>query len=902
MRSVFASDRIHYVARIGPDSCVGSWKRIRSEPMSRHGIPLALPVVQNMSQTQTQSATKNLFASYTPPAGVYDEAVTAAGQPRREWNSLLSHLEAMGDHDLRKRWQQAQAQIERDGITFNPHDDDGQVSRPWTLDAIPMVLSDVEWTALTDKLTQRARVLEALLADLFGEQILLKEKILPPELLFSHPGWYPAYQNLYSTDQRYLTYCVTDLARAPDGKWWATGDRTRSPFGLGYVLENRIVTSRMLSNIFRQLPVRRLAGFYASLKEQLRKQAPRFKDNPRIVVWTKGPKSRSYFEDSYLARYLGYTLAEGDDLAVRDNRVQLLTLGGIVPVEVLLRRVDDDDCDSVELNPASSIGISALLDVLRSGRVSVANALGSRLAESPVFLPFLPAVAQRLLGEELQMPSVATWWCGDAKARSYVLANLHRMQLRTAFRMNDDPPIVGHSLSEKQRKQVIDRINAAPQEFVGQEVVARSTTPVLTDAGVVPWYMGLRTYVVANDDGYEALPGGLARVSANSDSLNFTMTAGERSQDVWILSDKQVESVSLLEPSSRQLEPRRSGAELPSRVADNFFWLGRYVERAEQTARLLQTLFNSLESEDTNGPENTPLLRFLAAHGQIDPDHAVPELRLTFADAITTLPVAMLDSERTMSLRSSVDSAIRTTLRVRDRISIDMWRAVDRLNNEFVHASRGDAQSVDALALLENTLASLSSFAGLVGEGMTRTLGWRFLDLGRRIERSWQTASILKSFFCGHRSDDAETLEAFLTVTGSLMTYRNRYLSTFQIPVVLDLLMTDTTNPRSIIYQMIRVNEHLEAMPGNDARALLTPEQKHAMSMANSVRLVDVYEVSQVDNAGNRPKLQKLLARLDERLPQLSDALSSRFLIHAGLPRHFGSSSEGEANRNGASK
>lgn len=846
------------------------------------------------SQTQTTSVVPRLFGTYTPPVGVYDEAVFAVGQPRPEWKALVDQLEGMGEADLRKRWLQAQAQIERDGVTFNPHDDDGLVSRPWTLDAIPMVLSDTEWMELTGRLSQRARVLEALLGDLFGRQTLLKEKILPPDLLFAHPGWYPSYQNLYNADQRYLTYCVTDLARAPDGVWWATGDRTRSPFGLGYVLENRVVTSRMLSHVFRRLPVRRLAGFYATLKEQLRRMAPRFKDNPRIVMWTKGPQSRSYFEDSYLARYLGYTLAEGDDLAVRDNRVQLLTLGGLLPVEVLLRRLDDDDCDSVELNPTSVIGISSLLDVLRSGRVAVANAMGSRLAESPVFLPFLPVVARHLLGEELQMPSVATWWCGEKKARNYVIQNLARMQIRAAYRMTDDPPIVGHTLSVKQRQELIDRINAHPGNYVGQETVARSTTPVLTEAGVKPWYVGLRTYVVAKEDGYQALPGGLARVSADSDSLNFTMTAGERSQDVWILSSGEVDQTSLLEPSSTQIEPRRSGSELPSRVADNFFWLGRYVERAEQTARLLQTLFNSLESEDTNGPENTPLLRFLANQGQIDPDLAVPELRRTFADAINNLPVAMLDPERAMSLRSSVNNAVRTTMRVRDRISLDMYRAVDRLNSEFHVAARVETQSVDASALLENTLASLSSFAGLVDEGMTRTLGWRFLDLGRRIERSWQTASMLKSFFCGHRSDDVETLEALLTVTGSLMTYRNRYLSTFQIPVILDLLMTDTTNPRSIIYQLNRLNEHLEVMPGNDARALLTAEQKLGMSMANSVRLVDIYDVSELDRSGNRPQLQKVLARLDEQLPRLSDALSSRYLIHAGLPRHFGSSSEGQ--------
>ena len=470
-----------------------------------------------------------------------------------------------------------------------------------------MVLAETEWIDLSRRLCQRARVLEALLKDLLGAQTLLKDRVIPPELLFGHPAWFPAYQNLNTAEQRFLNYSVTDIARSADGKWWATGDRTRSPFGLGYVLENRVVTTRMLSSVFRKMPVRRLAGFYASLKQQLRKLAPRFRENPRIVIWTKGPTSRGYFEDSYLARYLGYTLAEGDDLAVRDNCVQLLTLGGLLPVEVLLRRVDDDDCDSVELNSKSRIGISGVLDIVRDRRVAVANCIGSRLVESAAFLPFLPAVSQKLLGEELQIPTVATWWCGDAQARSYVVENLHRLLVRPAFRVADVAPVVGGTLSSDEKQQLIDRIHANPEQFVGQEMVARSTTPVLTDSGPQPWYVGLRSFAVATENGFESMPGGLARVSPDSNSLNFTMTAGERSQDVWVLADEQVEEMSLLEPVTVQIEPRRSGAELPSRVADNLFWLGRYSERAEQTARLLRTLFISLESEDVNGPEIAPL-------------------------------------------------------------------------------------------------------------------------------------------------------------------------------------------------------------------------------------------------------------------------------------------------------
>ena len=852
------------------------------------------------AQSQSQSSRLGLFSSYTPPANVYDEAFTPAGNPRLVWKDLVDRLEGMGEADIRKRWNQAQVQIERDGVTFNPHDGDGQVSRPWMLDAIPMVLADGEWKNVSSRLCQRARVLDALLKDLLGDQHLLKERIIPPELLFGHPAWFPSYQNLHKPDHRFLTYSVTDLARSADGKWWATGDRTRSPFGLGYVLENRVVTTRMLSSIFRAMPVQRLAGFYASLKEQLRKLAPRFRENPRIALWTKGPQSRGYFEDSYLARYLGYTLAEGDDLAVRDNCVQLLTLGGLLPVEVLLRRVDDDDCDSVELNPSSQIGISGLLDIVRDGRVAVANCVGSRLVESAAFLPFLPAVSKRLLGEELQIPTVATWWCGEKRARSYVIENLARLLVRPAFRVADVEPVVGSSLTADEKQQLIDRINAHPEQYVGQEMVARSTTPVLTDSGPQPWYVGLRSFVVANREGFEAMPGGLARVSPESNSLNFTMTAGERSQDVWVLSDEKVEPITLLEPVTVQIEPRRTGSELPSRVADNLFWLGRYSERAEQTARLLRTLFISLESEDINGPEVAPLLRVLIDQGYVEPGHVIEGLSTTLPEIVTTLPNSIFDSSSGMSLQSSVSSAVKTALRVRDRISLEMWRTIDRLKGDVLDVARSvPAESVDILLLLDNTLATLSGFAGLASEGMTRTLGWRFLDLGRRIERSGQMVSLLNSFFCDYRSEEPDILEALLTVTDSLMTYRSRYLSTFQVPLVMDLLMSDRTNPRSVIYQLRRINDHLDAMPGNQNRAMLNREQHCVVSMINRVQLANLYDISHVATDDSRPELRSLLEDLEDQLPQLSDAIAGRFLIHAGLPRHFGLASKSQISDDG---
>jgi len=828
-----------------------------------------------------------VFSNYRPIQGVYDELVHEDGTIRPIWNDVIQRLDAMGMGQLLNRRQQALAQIARDGVSFNPHDSEGQTSRPWLLDALPLVLAEAEWKQVSEKLAQRASLMEAILADLYGPQRLIKERVIPPRLLFGHPAWHPAYSRLYSSVHRYLQYYVADIARASDGTWRVVGDRTKSPFGLGYVLENRIVTSRMLSPIFRKMPVRKLAPFYAMLKDELRSLAPRTKENPRIVLWTKGPLGRSYFEDAYLARYLGYTLAEGGDLSRRGGVIQLKTLGGLLPVEVLFRRIDDDDCDPVELR-SSEYGVPGLLDVVRNNMVAVTNSIGSRLVESPVFLPFLPDICRFLLKEDLKLPSVRTWWCGDEEQKQYVINNLDNLSIRPAFRMLDEPPFHPQSLTEESRADLIRKMNAAPEEFVAQETIERSTTPVLMEGRVEPWHLALRTYLVSTDEGYKTLPGALARVSRNSEALSYTMKSGERSQDVWIIAKKHENEISLLEPSTTQVLPRRSGSELPSRVADNLYWLGRYIERAEQIARLMRAVFETLESENAEETHYRPMLRVLAENGHIDPDYVIPEFSRRTPAVIDVLPTAMFDTQKPLGLRTTINSAVFNAVRVRDRISPDMWRTIDRIQ-QTVDPNRYDSQlrNLDVISMLDRLLADFASFAGLIAENMTRTLGWRFLDLGVRIERSMQINNLVRIFFASERNEEPATIEAILRITNSLMTYRTRYLATFQVPVVLDLLITDVSNPRSIAFQLAQVTEHLNAMPRDELQALLTPEQRLGLTIASLVKLADIYVLAEVSRDGRRIQLEKLAKRLEEHLPKLSDAVSGRYLTHAGPPRHF---------------
>lgn len=833
--------------------------------------------------------TAPLLAGYAPLAGLYDETVAAGGGVRPHWNRLIADLDELGPRELARRWEQAQRQIAGDGVTFNPHDDDGGASRPWVLDAIPLVLAEDEWNSVTAGLAQRARLLDLILRDLFGPQHLLRDKVLPPDVLFGNPAYCPAYEGLHAGLKRQLHLYGADLARAPDGAWHVTGDRTRAPFGLGYVLENRIVTSRMLPRAFRECRAQRLAPFFIQLRETLREQATRFRDNPRIALWTKGPTSRSYFEDAYLARYLGYTLAEGGDLAVRENRVMLKTLGGLLPVEVLLRRLDDEDCDPVELNADSNLGVSGLLEVVRSGNVAIVNPLGSRIAESPILEAFLPAACRFFLAEDLRLPVPHTWWCGDAESMRSVLRNLDGLVIRPAFRIGDLKPIRPGLLSAAAKSELVQQLRSRPDRYVAQAIIARSTTPCWSEAGPAPWHLALRAFLVSSGDGYTALPGGLARISTDATILDDAMTSGERSQDVWVLSEKPVPPVSLLSSTEDVVTLRRTGAELPSRVADNLYWLGRYIERAEGSARLVRTVLNLLTSESEQGPELRPLLRALAEQGQIEPDYAVSGLSDPLPDVREILPEAVFDAKLQRSVRSSITMVVKLASIVRDRIAIDMWRTVQQIEQAGQRPAGIDTLDAAAvLGILDDLVTELMAFAGLAAESMTRTQGWRFLDLGRRIERTWQTAVLLRSTLTEQTPCEREVLEAVLQTADSIMTYRSRYLATVQAPAVLDLLLTDETNPRSIAFQLEVLAEHVDQLPRSETQALRSPEQRMALALLNAVRLADVFELTQTNSRGEREALDRLLKRLCDQLPRFSDAVSGRFLIHAGLPRHFG--------------
>lgn len=828
----------------------------------------------------------DVFQDYVPPLGVYDEYLTDSHQTRPHLKSFIDSINRLRRDEFARRWEQAQRTVQENGFAYNGYAAPSDRPRPWELDAIPLLISPSEWESVSAALRQRAHVLNLVLQDLYGEQTLLKTGVLPPEIVFSHPGFLRPYHGQQLAQDCFLHFYAADLARGPNGNWWVLDDRTEAPSGLGYALENRIVISRMLPEIFHHCQVQRLAPFFIAMQETLRSLAPQQLTNPRVVLLSHGPTSPNYFEDAYLARYLGYTLVEGGDLAVRKNQVMLKTLGGLLPADVIVRRQNSNDCDPLELGSTSDLGIAGLTEAARAGKIGIANALGSGLVESAAFMAFMPELCRAMLDEDLLMPGVPSWWCGQPDGLDHVLKNLDKLIVQPAFRRRGFDGPTRAALGEMSRQTLAETIRANPVGFAAQEKVTRSSIPVWRQ-NLQPAHLAMRAYLVSSDGSYAVMPGALARTSWSLDPLELSIRKGEGSKDVWVLADGPVDHVTLLEEPGSAISLRRSGTELPSRSADNIFWLGRQLERAEASARLLRSAASRMsgETRSTSEFEVPVLLRCLAEQGQIEPGYAVEDMRDGLPAIEQVLRTAVFDSTQSACLRCVLDELVRLGSIVRDRLSLDAWRIIHRIDEGFRPAKNGATSLFDLLAMTDNLVTELAAFSGITMESMTRTQAFRFLELGRRLERSLQVIRLVKNCFIPLPEVHRPVFETVLEVADSLMTYRSRYLANLQLAAVLDLLITDETNPRSLAYQFVQLAEHVEQLPREQMQSEYTTEQRLAMSLLHSVRLLDIQEVSEAHCVGEYASLKHLADSWETQLPMLSDAISHRYLVHAA-PAH----------------
>jgi uncharacterized circularly permuted ATP-grasp superfamily protein/uncharacterized alpha-E superfamily protein len=834
-----------------------------------------------------------LHHGYALRSGGFDEMLSAPHALRPHWEEFVEALSALAPAEMASRWERGQRLISDNGITYHVHGDPQGVERPWRLDPMPLVISAAEGRALAEGLAQRARLFNLILADVYGERRLLREGLLPPGLVFGHPGYLRPCRGIVPPQGLYLHQLGVDLGRLPDGGWRVIGDAVEAPAGCGYALENRQIIGRILAEFFRSSRVQWLAPYFEALRDTLMALSPRRFETPRLVLLTPGSEIETYFEHAYLARQLGCILAESEDLTVRESRLFLKTLDGLQPVDVLVRHTPGVMCDPLDLDSRSGLGIAGLVQAVRAGTVAVANTLGSGVLETPALNAVLPRLARTLLGEDLKLPPVATWWCGDDEQRRHVLANLPRLVIRRSFDAKA-PPLFGEALTVAGRQELAERIAAQPQDYLATEPLTLSTAPTWQDGRLQPQPVVLRGFAAAlpgGDGGYLALAGGLALAAPARDAAGSALQAGEGgSKDVWVLSDAPPSPARPAQPSVGPVRLVRGGRDLPSRVADNMFWFGRYLERCEDTTRMLRILYAMAEESvaDASGGGCAPILTLMAQLGLPPARHGG-----TLGEAAVALGRMHFDGGVSASLRANTERLLRVAGRVRDRLSLDTWRNVQRLMGQMTGLRPGlAADAGEVLGHLNGLILTLEASSGLVMENMTRGLGWRFLDIGRRVERAGHMIDLLSGTVTTGAAEMPLVLDTLLMVSDSAMTYRSRYASAPQFAPVLDLLLCDESNPRAVAYQFGLLGEHVDRLVAFRDAARIRPEQRLMIFLSGTVRTADIELLSSAEDDGCRWHLGKALEVLRSRLWELSETLTSEYFTHAsrqaGLDRGVG--------------
>jgi len=820
----------------------------------------------------------DLLDQYPLSAGSYHEMLDTSGAVRPHWLRFYEHLQRSTPAQLIQRQALLARQIQENGVTYNVYADPKGADRPWELDLLPHLIPVEEWQQVAAGIAQRAGLLNAVLADLYGPQRLIAEGLLPAELVFGHNNFLWPCQGVTPPENTFLHVYAVDLARTPDGRWWVTADRTQAPSGAGYALENRLIVSRAFPELYRDLEVQHLSGFFRSLQETLTRQAPSGNEVPLVVLLTPGRFNESYFEHLYLAGQLGYPLVEGSDLTVRDATVYLKTLSGLRRVHAIMRRLDDDFCDPLELRTDSALGVPGLLEAVRQGRVVVANALGSGVLESPGLLGFLPKINEYLFGEELILPSIATWWCGEPPVLAQALEKMPELLIKPAFPSQSFAPVFGRDLNEEERQALATRMQARPYAYVAQELAQLSQAPVWQgkEAQLQPRAIGMRVYAVATADGYRVLPGGLTRVAADADADVVSMQRGGASKDTWILGERTQGSEPWTNRHSLGVHDLiRRDPYLPSRVVENLFWFGRYCERCDGSARLLRIML--ARYVDGDDPQALQAAVELGERLNLVPQEDEEE----GTDLHDRLLDALLGDDWPFSLRSNLQRLQWAASQVRGKLSRENWQALVELQREAANLDTDTPDFGELLDFLNRLVMSLAALSGFALDDMTRDEGWRFLMIGRRIERLQFLSTSLAAFLRSDAVSDQDALDWLLELGNSSITYRSRYLALPQLIPVLDLLLLDEQNPHALLFQLKLVARSVKRL--NDDFGV--PHDRNLTLLTQRLATFDLgcleeglFGESSVKAALHG--LADLLQSIGDVSSQVSDRLSLRHFAH----------------------
>ncbi|KEO59327.1 circularly permuted type 2 ATP-grasp protein [Thioclava indica] len=804
-----------------------------------------------MEQANRQIDRHPLLARYRPAPGVSDELFDRSGAMRPVWQPFVETFLQLSPEEIAQRFERGDQYLRDAGVYYRRYSNDPLTEREWPLSHIPVILHETEWDRICDGLAQRADLLESVMADLYGPARLVSDGHLPPELIAGNQHWLRPMVGVPPRGGHYLHFLAFEIGRSPDGSWFVLGDRAQAPSGSGFALENRMATGRIFPESFPRDYIHKLAAFFGDFRTALEDLAAQGHEGTRrAAILTPGPANDSYYEHTYIARYLGLPLLEGEDLLVENGQAMVRTIEGPKPLGALWRRMDAGFADPLEFRPESHIGTPGLMEAVRLGNLAMANALGAGVLETRALMAFLPKISRVLTGQPLAMSNIATWWCGSASEREHVRKNAASMMIGPAMAVDlpfdlDATTALGGEFRAPAQDSIAQWLEGEGAQLVGQEAVTLSTTPAWRDTpeggAVQPCPMTVRVFAGRTADGWHFMKGGYARIGPEGDTTALSMQRGGAVADVWIVSDRPVPPITLASPPGAEFRREKTGI-LPARAADNLFWLGRYIERCEDAIRLIRAYHLRLAA---TGSANDPRLERMAEF-----------LKSSGVDVTDPIPEALI---------ARLDAAQFCASKVRDRFSTDGWLALKDLAKtarQMTQTARAGDDTARAMGVL---LRKITGFTGLVHENMYRFAGWRFLSIGRALERADAMAALLIQF----TDEDAPegSLDLAVEVGDSVITHQRRYRVRTNRDTVVDLLVLDADNPRAIIFMINGLRAILDELPKAQVDGRPGPILRALMPLRTDLSVAEPSEIT-----------IKYLSELRGRLYQVSNLIADQYL------------------------
>ena len=841
-----------------------------------------------MIQKQVTSFFKDYFKDFEN----YDEVLKSDMKINPNWEKLLSNFSKLGIKEITKRQENLDWLLAENGVTYNVYNDPKGLNRPWSLNIIPFVIDNKEWKTLEKGLQQRAHVLDLVLKDIYGKRELIKNGIIPHEIIFSHRGFLrPCDQIQYKTAQQLLMHSA-DLARGPDGRMWVVNDRTEAPSGIGYALENRFSTREVVPDFFNEINVKQPFSFFQDFNQLLINAATNNKNNPTIVILTPGPHNETYFEHAYLSSFLGYPLVKGSDLVVRDEKVWIKTLKGLIQVDVIYRRVDDAFVDPLELKGDSFLGVAGLLGVVRHQNVAIMNPIGSGVLENPGLIPFMNSICKYFLKEDLLLPQIASWWCGQEKERKHVLENIKNFVVKPIDITNRENIYFCEFLNDDEIAALKKQILAKPYRFVAQEKISFSTAPNLTKEHLEPRKVVCRTFAIAKENSYSIMPGGLVRVAAEREELRVSNQKGGTSKDFWVTNiEGKISKKKQRYHWQHSTSNKMTGiGNIPSNTAENLFWSGRYLARTLITARYIRMVLNQMNNSEFNKRDSDSeslhiLYKSITHLTSIFPGFTGKNEEKALEDPLKEIAIVLFDKTKVGSLAHALSSFNNSYYSLRNLWSKDMWRVYDMLQKiwqDFDEKNHQNTQKI--IKLLDTVITKLIAFIGLIEESILVDQGLLLYFIGLQMELATMCIDKSRALLTISYEEDVEyeILESLLNSHESLNIYRYSFKSYLNVENVIDLILLDKSYSRSLKYQLNRIKRDIFKLPKRNEDAELTSLQKaitEACDLINNAKATNLIKVD--GNEITRKNLDHLLATLSDKIHDTSMSLTDMYFNHS---------------------